>query len=261
MMGCWWSNRLLVVLDLFVQPGIISGKLCWHLWLVATPADPAHQHILFSFHSFCFHSLLQASIHYTSTPTTKDDTLSSVSVWMLNTLSIKWLNRFNYWNPPTGRANPFSPLSFLYFESSFFLKLAGSNNESHLCKILHCSLTDPTGGHPASGACASGNVPLHPGRPQPQPFPAWPLPLQLPDLCKTPHHHIVLFSVHSCFRASGWQRPAPIKHTGDVSEQFNRDADWAPLFKRTKDIKRGVFTMISADQHAVAIGFQHAGYL
>lgn len=89
MMGCWWSNRLLVVLDLFVQPGIISGKLCWHLWLVATPADPADKRILFSFHSFCFHFLLQANIHYTSTPTTKDDTLSSVSVWMLNTLSIK----------------------------------------------------------------------------------------------------------------------------------------------------------------------------
>lgn len=33
MMGCWWSDRLLVVLDLFVQPGIISEKLCWHLWL------------------------------------------------------------------------------------------------------------------------------------------------------------------------------------------------------------------------------------
>lgn len=78
---------------------------------------------------------------------------------------------------------------------------------NHLCQWVHFPPpTDPTRGHPPSGPCAPGDLPRHSGRPQSQPFPAWPLSLQLPDLCKTPHHHIVLSSLHSCLRASDRRR-------------------------------------------------------
>lgn len=138
------------------------------------------------------------------------------------------------------KANSCSPLSFLHFESSFFLKLAASNDWRHLCKILHCSPTDSTRGHPASGARASGNLPRHPGRPQSQPFPAWPLSLQLSDLCKTPHHHIVLFSVYSCFCASICRRPAP-KNTQEMSLSSSAGVQIEHNYLRElKDTERGV---------------------
>lgn len=61
----------------------IACRSAWHrlrkTLLVATRAGPADKCVLFSFHFFCFPFSLQANIHYTSTPTAKDDTLSSVS--------------------------------------------------------------------------------------------------------------------------------------------------------------------------------------
>lgn len=59
-------------------------------------------------------------------------------------------------------------------------------------------LPDATRCHPASGACSAQQLARHTRRPQPQPLSAWPLPLQLPDLCKTPHHHVGLFSLSLC---------------------------------------------------------------